>query len=329
MRKTGVGLLLLAIAPAAEASDRPTFSLPISCVLGETCFVQNYPDVDPSAGVRDYRCGSSSYNGHKGTDVRLLSTKAAKKGVAVLAAAAGRVKALRDGETDRLLGKDTPHVEGKECGNGVVIDHGNGWETQYCHLLKGSIRVAKGQRVTPGDTLGQVGYSGKTEFAHVHFSVRHNRKTIDPFTGQALSDGVCGQDGRGTLWRPEAAAALIHRPGELIELGFADAPVKSRDLELGTVGSALPLPESPALVFFARFINLRAGDRFRISVRGPKGLIARKTLKALDRPKAQYVVFAGRKRRDAPWPAGTYSGSVQVIRDSNIVLQGRATTVLR
>ena len=35
----------------------------------------------------------------------------------------------------------------------------------------------------------------------------------------------------------------------------------------------------------------------------------------LDRPMAQYFAFAGRKRHDAPWPAGTYSGRYSVIRD--------------
>ena len=49
---------------------------------------------------------------------------------------------------------------------------------------------------------------------------------------------------------------------------------------------------------------------------GPDGSVfAENDLAPLDRPMAQYFAFAGRKRHDAPWPAGTYSGRYSVIRD--------------
>ena len=46
---------------------------------------------------------------------------------------------------------------------------------------KDSIVVKKGQRVAMGAILGQVGLSGKTQFPHVHLSVRHNGTVVDPF----------------------------------------------------------------------------------------------------------------------------------------------------
>ena len=53
-------------------------------------------------------------------------------------------------------------ISGKECGNGVVLVHDDGYQTQYCHLKKGSVAVKKGARVSEGDLLGFIGMSGKT-----------------------------------------------------------------------------------------------------------------------------------------------------------------------
>jgi murein DD-endopeptidase MepM/ murein hydrolase activator NlpD len=61
-----------------------------------------------------------------------------------------------------------------------VIVHDQGWETQYCHLKHGSISVKVGDTVQVGDVLGKIGLSGRTQFPHVHVSVRHNGTRIDP-----------------------------------------------------------------------------------------------------------------------------------------------------
>ena len=70
---------------------------------------------------------------------------------------------------------------GRDCGNGVVIDHDDGWQTQYCHLRRGSVGVTRGQAVARGDRLGVVGMSGRTQFPHLHLSVRRDGAVIDPF----------------------------------------------------------------------------------------------------------------------------------------------------
>lgn len=324
-----IWMFSLLSAMSVQAADLPKFAFPVSCTMGANCFIQSYPDIDPGPAAQDYRCGKATYDGHKGTDFRLLSTRVADKGVPVLAAAPGRVKGGRNGEPDRLLGKDTSSVKGKECGNGVVIDHGNGWESQYCHMLKGSVQVKRGQTVKAGQSIGRIGYSGKTQFAHLHFSVRHDGKTVDPFSGRKLGEGTCSPEPQSALWQPKLKAVLAYRQGELIDFGFADKAVTSRSLETGQIRSSIPSPTSEALVFYTRFINLKAGDRVRILLRGPEGIIAGKSHKALDRSKAQYVAFAGRKRRGETWPSGTYVGSVQVLRAEGIVLQGKASVVLR
>jgi hypothetical protein len=42
-----------------------------ACELGKICFVQNYVDVDPGPAALDFTCGSATYDGHKGIDIRL------------------------------------------------------------------------------------------------------------------------------------------------------------------------------------------------------------------------------------------------------------------
>ena len=69
-------------------------------------------------------------------------------GVDVLAAADGMVKATRDGMADPNVAETgVDAVKDVECGNGVLIEHDDGWSTQYCHMKKGSIRVREGDTV--------------------------------------------------------------------------------------------------------------------------------------------------------------------------------------
>lgn len=98
------GLVVAAVAftlfPAAVALGAPSLALPIGCEIGNTCIVQNYVDRAPGREARDYRCGLLAYDGHKGTDLRVIDAAVLERGVAVLAAAPGRVRAVRDGMQD-------------------------------------------------------------------------------------------------------------------------------------------------------------------------------------------------------------------------------------
>jgi murein DD-endopeptidase MepM/ murein hydrolase activator NlpD len=106
-----------------------------------------------------------TYDGHHGTDFRLRDLVAMRNKVAVVAVAPGTVLNIRDGEQDlNVKLRDKNSLKGKEAGNGVRIDHGEGWTTQYSHLLKGTVSVRKGQRVNTGDVLGMVAFSAIPSF---------------------------------------------------------------------------------------------------------------------------------------------------------------------
>ncbi len=63
-------------------------------------------------------------------------------------------------------------------GNCITIDHGFGYVTLYAHLSK--IRVKKGQKVTRGEIIGDVGSTGKSTGPHLHYEVHVNGQIVNP-----------------------------------------------------------------------------------------------------------------------------------------------------
>jgi murein DD-endopeptidase MepM/ murein hydrolase activator NlpD len=86
------------------------------------------------------------------------------EGTAVFATADGVVKSLSE--------KNTTH------GKAITIDHGNGYQTSYSHLL--DIRVKSGQKVKRGDIIALSGNSGLSFAPHLHYEVIFNGMRVDP-----------------------------------------------------------------------------------------------------------------------------------------------------
>ncbi len=299
-------------APAAFAAEPPRHGLPLDCIPGETCWIVNYVDHDRGSGAHDYTCGSQTYDGHTGTDFAIRNLKAMAAGVPVVATTPGVVRRTREGIPDRRVTKETREsVAGRECGNGVVIDHGDGWETQFCHLRRGSLRVRSGDKVERGDRLGLVGLSGLSEFPHVHVTVRHQGKVIDPFVGRATGT-ACGAPGE-SLFAPETMGVLAYRPVSIYDAGIAGRAPGGEQIFRGE-GVVLPAREAPALVVWVAIYGVRAGDEVTLSLDDPDGRPLVRHRRQIERNQARRVELAGRRRGAAPWPTGTYRAEVRVER---------------
>ncbi len=302
--------LFLAAGPAAAQGI--ALVQPIACTLGDDCYVQNYVDADPGPGVLDAGCGRLTYDGHDGTDFALPTDADLARGVAVLAAAAGTVRALRDGEPDVAQGSPgAPDVSGKECGNGVVLTHPGGWETQYCHMAQGSVAVQPGDTVVPGTVLGRVGLSGDTEFPHLHFALRQGDAEVDPFDPDGVQ--VCGARDPGAMWPLDYAGAGV------TAVGWASAVPDYAAVRAGTAGEA-PAGDSPALVLWGLMFGGQVGDEVRITVSGPGGEVVAAT-DAVTRDQALFFRAAGRRTPSGGWPAGDYTGTVALIRDGAVIAE--------
>jgi murein DD-endopeptidase MepM/ murein hydrolase activator NlpD len=312
-------LISLFSSAASGAEEAISLALPIKCRPGVTCFFQNYVDNDASDKARDYRCGGRSYDRHDGTDIRIRNQRIQKQGVEVLAAASGRVLGGRNDMADvsiRTVGKAA--IAGKECGNGAIIEHDGGWQTQYCHLAKGSVRIKPGDQVKAGQPIGLVGLSGDTEFFHLHFTVRYRGKTVDPFAFGA-AENSCG--GGRSIWAASLGEQMHYRAGEIIDFGFAGVAPTMDLVESGEIEQHPVTPGSDALVAYVRAIGLQAGDQQTLSLQDPAGVsLAVNSAPALDRDKAQYLLLTGKKRTEEQWPAGRYTATYRVIRDGAEVL---------
>lgn len=63
-------------------------------------------------------------------------------------------------------------------GQTVLVDHGQGLISMFCHLSK--INVEIGQKLSQGETLGLVGKTGRVTGAHLHWGMSLNNARVDP-----------------------------------------------------------------------------------------------------------------------------------------------------
>ena len=308
-----------------ECIAQPTLVLPLDCEPGNTCVVQNYVE----RGSRDYRCGFLTYQGHKGTDLRVTDHDEFVRGVAVTAAAAGRVRAVRDGMQDiSIRASGAPSVEGKEAGNSVLIEHGEGWETQYSHMRLGSVKVRAGDQVERGAVLGVVGLSGQTEFPHLHFEVRRAGRPVDPFDGQEPAT-ACGAGG-APLWGSRTMRALEYQASGVLDAGisgseplFANGAVDRAKLQAFSKSSGVAM-------FWAQIYGLQQGDLQQLRFLDPGGKVIAERKVPVSRNLAQSFASIGASRRIFSWSAGTYRGEYTLLRGSEKVVElSREITVPR
>ncbi|GLY53480.1 M23 family metallopeptidase [Lentzea sp. NBRC 102530] len=171
----GMGVLVLG---GPQASAATNFELPFPC--GQTWSGQTRTNHSPQ--------------------LALDLNRGADEGDAVVASASGTVSKVRnEGSTS--------------YGRWIEIDHGSGWTTRYAHLS--AQRVSVGQAVSQGQTIGNVGNTGGSTGAHLHFEqllngspqkIKFGGSTILYYgTKDYKSNNKCGGGGETNPYTPEEA----------------------------------------------------------------------------------------------------------------------------
>ena len=182
-----IALVVLALSVGGETAGAQ-YARPFEC--NDCISAWFYFDHDETSGIEDWACADSTYDGHRGTDFSLSGGNAAiAGGHLVVAAAPGRVTEALDGFFDQCTSCDGASCGrdfGGGYGNHVVVEHDDG-VTIYAHMKTGSVRVAVGDAVACGQALGEIGSSGCSTGAHLHFETRpiggSSAQAYDPFLG--------------------------------------------------------------------------------------------------------------------------------------------------
>ncbi len=122
------------------------------------------PSINPTAGWTTSNFGKRKdpFTGeeefHYGIDI------ASSHGSPVFATADGYVHKIKEEKTG---------------GKVIILNHGGGVTTVYCHLSKFNVKI--GQKVKRKDIIGFVGQTGKAIGPHVHYEVRKNGRAVNPW----------------------------------------------------------------------------------------------------------------------------------------------------
>jgi len=299
-------------AQSHEKREDTKFIFPAACHYGQDCWAVNYVDTDTDENeASDFECGSKTYDEHKGTDFALGSIAQMRDGVNVLAAAAGNISRVRDGQSDALKSKSELAVikeDKKECGNGVLIDHGNDLKTIYCQLKEGSIVVKPRQRVRAGQKIAQVGQSGYAKLPHLHFGVFREGIVIDPYTGEQSENG-CGVK-ENPMWH--IGLPMKYETVAIFDGGFRSETPNFESIRSGyDVNPSTLAVSSSALVFWVGFYNVEAGDEVVIKIYDPAGELFDTSTQTARKTRTQQYFYTGRK---ATLKEGVYTARVKFSR---------------
>ena len=142
---------ILLMREKRKISDYPAFNQKWTLPVAE------YSRISSPFGARRILNGAVT-QGHSGTDY------AAPTGTPVLAAADGKVVLI--------------HPDMFYTGGTILIDHGYGIYTNYCHLSR--IDVKEGQIVKAGEPIAAVGSTGRATGPHLHFGLSWYGVRLNP-----------------------------------------------------------------------------------------------------------------------------------------------------
>lgn len=208
---------------------------------------------------------------------------------------------------------EPPHEEG----NMIVIDHGNGWQTQYDHLMTGSIIVEEGQLVQAGYVLGKLGNSGTTEMPNLEFIVRHRGRAIDPFTGTSTNSN-CNSTETHPLWARDIGQDLTYRPTEILQIGFSGNPPQQNAAQRGDYPDHIRR-STRRIILWAETMGVKANDEQHFQIFDPNGVLIHDYRGTINNDNAVWFGYSGIEPRGDNFRSGQYRGHFELLRNGEII----------
>ncbi len=285
------------------------FNWPVQAASGFTdCgyyFVSAYVDQNTANGsINDYYCGTTTYDGHKGTDIGVWPFgfyKMDHSQVEVIAAAAGTIIAKDDGNFDRNC------VSNILPANYVIIQHADGSCALYWHMKSGAVTTkAVGQTVVTGEYLGVVGSSGSSGGPHLHFEVWSGTTSAtykDPFSG---SCNLLNANSWWTMQKPHTEPSILKASVHITDAKMpgcdtTDTPNESNSYTVPFQGPGLPAGYAKFYIFIR---NATTGMSANVSILNPGGSVFNSwTYNSTANYKASYWAWS----KQLPTTAGVYT----------------------
>lgn len=212
---------------ASKKTMSTSFSWPLKMANGlNDCsdyYIGAYVDQDTtSPGIKDWNCGTATYDGHRGTDICSAPYpfyKMDNNQLEVIAAAPGTIVNKVDGNFDKNCAINN------STANYIIVQHVDGSVALYWHMKKNSLTAKTvGQTVVAGEYLGVVGSSGDASGPHLHFEVWSGT------TANTLKDpyaGSCNIFNATSWWatqKPYAEPAIVKAQVNTIAPVFTSCP---------------------------------------------------------------------------------------------------------
>lgn len=302
-----IALFLFSIFFFTKTSQAIDLQFPVACKPMQNCWITNHVDLNTRTGViEDYMCGVKTYDNSPATHISLGTSNAQDKNVPVIAAASGTV----------ILARDI----GQECGTRVVINHGKGWHTSYCHLNPETLFVQQGMTVEQGQILGIVGTSGQTNWPRLSFVVTRNNMIFDPFSGRSELEGCLPN--ANPMWI--GGMNPFYEPANVTRVGFTVGHLSNRDIASGALPAAAQiLNETPQLSLWAMMLNIKKDDVIEMLIVKPSGEVLNETKITASRDQVTYPLYLSTNRGLERWKPGLYTGKITITRR---VQNGKITT---
>jgi hypothetical protein len=318
-------LVFLTFAPA-KAQE---MAFPLVCEPGLSCWIIGYPDVSRDHTGQDYACGPGAAPGDLFLRIGLANVSVIPRGVYVLAAGNGVVQDVSNDAADLVIASKAQLKTGASlCGNGIIINHGMGTQTAYCHLRKDSIRVKKGDRVVKGQVIAAAGQSGLATWPQLGFSIQKGGYFLDPVTGVSPEEG-CGLKPRPLIALP--APFMEYQPVSIVALGFSNAKAVEQRVVLGKEPRVAVIDRMDKTInLWGMVLGLRKGDEIEVRMRDPRGRSFYFMKLTADQDRDRQLINVSRDRGYVGWRIGTYTGEVKVTRNVNLKrsIATRAVTVI-